>query len=543
MKNHIGRTLLVLILLIHSLTSLASSQSKYTPLIRQVRGWASEKILSKGDQFLQNKEEDKALVMYMLVCSRTNDRMTDEELTDCSLANLKVGDIFYARGNYINALENYQEGLKLSETSASKAHLSLIYKNIGNVYCMFKDYGKGFDYYKKAYQIRPKNDNELTFRILANLFGVCINRKDLKGAKKYRQLLFAAPRPYLPIDQFFLSFSTALMASQEARYAESNKILVNLADFCNRNKLPPTYICSAYAELYSNYQNLGDIDQAKHYISLCIDHAEREKMLHYISETLRDMAQIQRKTGNATLAQQYERQYLSLMDSIYNSQRFNVVKNQQFMYEVDKTDKEITRLHQEEEIHRQNARLYQLLFLVSILAIVLVSMLLFYVVRQKRDLEASYRKLYDINRSHVETGEKKAPRATNLLKEDQKQLLLDGIRRVMEETDEYCQPEFTVATLAKLIDSNERYVSMVVNDHFGKSFTEVLNDYRIKKACERLTTNNAKYAQLTIAAIGQSVGYKSQTTFVKQFRKCTGLTPSVYQKFVAEDRRNEETGA
>ena len=73
--------------------------------------------------------------------------------------------------------------------------------------------------------------------------------------------------------------------------------------------------------------------------------------------------------------------------------------------------------------------------------------------------------------------------------------------------------------------------------------TEVLNDYRIKKACERLTTNNAKYAQLTIAAIGQSVGYKSQTTFVKQFRKCTGLTPSVYQKFVAEDRRNKETGA
>lgn len=542
MKNHIGRTLLVLILLIHSLTSLASSHSKYTPLIRQVRGWPSEKILSKGDQFLQNKEEDKALVMYMLVCSRTNDRMTDEELTDCSLANLKVGDIFYGRGNYINALENYQEGLKLSETSASKTHLPLIYKNIGNVYCMFKDYGKGFDYYKKAYQIRPKNDNELTFKILANLFGVCINRKDLKGAKKYRQLLFAAPRPNLPIDQFFLSFSTALVASQEAHYAESNKILVNLADFCTRSKLPPTYICSAYAELYSNYQKLGDINQAKHYISLCINHAEREKMLHYIPETLRDMAQIQRKTGNVTLAQQYERQYLSLMDSIYNSQRFNVMKNQLFMYEVDKTEKEITRLHHEEEMHRQNARLYQLLFLVSVLAIVLVSMLLFYVVRQKRDLEASYRKLYDINRSLVETGEKKAPRATNLLKEDQKQQLLDGIRRVLEETDEYCQPEFTVATLAKLIDSNERYVSMVVNDHFGKSFTEVLNDYRIKKACERLTTSNAKYAQLTIAAIGQSVGYKSQTTFVKQFRKCTGLTPSVYQKFVAEDRRNKKAG-
>ena len=203
MKNHIGRTLLVLILLIHSLTSLASSQSKYTPLIRQVRGWPSEKILSKGDQFLQNKKEDKALVMYMLVCSRTNDRMTDEELTDCSLANLKVGDIFYARGNYINALENYQEGLKLSETSASKTHLPLIYKNIGNVYCMFKDYGKGFEYYKKAYQIRPKNDNELTFRILANLFGVCINRKDLEGARNTASSCLQPLAPTFPSTSSF----------------------------------------------------------------------------------------------------------------------------------------------------------------------------------------------------------------------------------------------------------------------------------------------------------------------------------------------------
>ena len=33
---------------------------------------------------------------------------TSKELTDCSLANMKAGDIFYDRGNYINALENYQ---------------------------------------------------------------------------------------------------------------------------------------------------------------------------------------------------------------------------------------------------------------------------------------------------------------------------------------------------------------------------------------------------------------------------------------------------
>ena len=493
-----------------------------------------------GDTLLQRHEDDKALVMYMLVCSRTNDNMTDKELTDCSLANMKAGDIFYDRGNYINALENYQTGLKLSESSKSKEHLASIYKNIGNAYCMFKDYDKGFEYYKKGYAIIPKGDKELTFKLLANLFGVCLNRKDLKEARKYRQLMQTSPHPETAETHFYITFSKALLNSEEARYAESNKILADLAQTSIRAKLPAIFICSIYSRIYTNYMEMGDMSNALHYIRLCMQTAEKNHMIHYVPETLRDMAEIQKRSGNTSIAQQYDAQYLNLMDSIYNSQRFNVVKNQQFIYEVDKANKEITRLHQEEELHRHNARLYQLLFLVSIIAVVLISVLLFYVLRQKRNLEVSYRKLYDMNRSNMaETEERKATRTSNM-KDDQKQQLLEDIQRVMEGTDEYCQQEFTVGSLAKLIGSNERYVSMVINDHYGKSFTELLNDCRIKKACERLT-DDTEYANLTITAIGQSVGYKSQTTFIKQFRKCTGLTPSVYQKFVAEDRLKEHT--
>lgn len=540
MNNHIGRTLLLIILTFYSLMSPASGVSKYSTLIREVRGWSSEKVLAMGDTLLQRHEDDKALVMYMLVCSRTNDNMTDKELTDCSLANMKAGDIFYGRGNYINALENYQTGLKLSESSKSKEHLASIYKNIGNAYCMFKDYDKGFEYYKKGYAIIPKGDKELTFKLLANLFGVCLNRKDLKEARKYRQLMQTSPHPETAETHFYITFSKALLNSEEARYAESNKILADLAQTSIRAKLPAIFICSIYSRIYTNYMEMGDMSNALHYIHLCMQTAEKNRMMHYVPETLRDMAEIQKRSGNTSIAQQYDAQYLNLMDSIYNSQRFNVVKNQQFIYEVDKANKEITRLHQEEELHRHNARLYQLLFLVSIIAVVLISVLLFYVLRQKRNLEVSYRKLYDMNRSNMaETEERKTTRTSNM-KDDQKQQLLEDIRRVMEETDEYCQQEFTVGSLAKLIGSNERYVSMVINDHYGKSFTELLNDCRIKKACERLT-DDTEYANLTITAIGQSVGYKSQTTFIKQFRKCTGLTPSVYQKFVAEDRIKEHT--
>lgn len=531
--------LLLFMLFLQVHVAFASGNSKYSTLIRDVRALPSGQILAKGDTLLQRKEEDKALVMYMLVCSRTTDRMTDSELTECSLANLKAGDVFYSRGNYINALECYQTSQKLSESSDSKKYLALIYKNIGKAYCVFKDYDKGFEYYKKGYQCRPKNDRELTFKLLVNLFGACIDRNDVGGAVKYRQLMYATPHADNGVNRFLLTFSTALVASRQKQYAKANAVLKTLVNYSLQAKLPAEYVCSAYEEMYTNYKALGDMNNAMFYTRMCLSTAERNHIMHFFPETLHSLGQIYKQEGQVSLSQQYEAQYLNLMDSIYNARRFNVVKNQQFMYEVDKANKEISRLQQKEEAHRQSVRLYQLLLLVSVFAVVLVSALLFFVLRQKRSLAASYRKLYDLNRSQIEPIDKKAtkkPTVANSLKEDQKKLLIDGILKVMEETDRYCQHDFTITSLAKLIGSNDRYVSWVINEHFNKTFTELLNDYRVKKACERLTTD-AKYAHLTIAAIGQSVGYKSQTTFINQFRKCTGLTPSVYQKFAAEDKQ------
>lgn len=539
MRTYIFR-LLALLMLFAPRGAEASSESRYSPLIRQVKGWPSERIVARGDSLLRRGEEDNALVMYMLVCARTGDRMTEEELADCALANLKAGDVYYARGSYVNALENYQAALKLSEASRGKRHLAQTYNNIGKVYCMFKDYGKGYEYYQKGYRICPATDRRLAFSLLSNLFGACLDRGDLDGARRYRRLMRAAPHADDAQTRFLLDFSTALLASREGRYDEANRTLLRLTRLAESDGLPTMFLCSAYNALYDNYQATGDVAQAARYVRLCMDTARQHQMLHYYPETLRELGKIYKQEGDAETAQRYETQYITLVDSIYNAQRFNVVKNQQFMYEVDKANKEISRLQQEEESHRQRASLYLLLLVVSVAAAAVVSALLAYVLRQKRRLEASWRKLYDNYREQTAPAPsrpaQRRPSAQGAIKEELRGELLAAIRRVMDETDAWCQPDFTIAQMARLIGSNDRYVSMVVNDHYGKSFTELLNDYRVRRACDRLT-GGAAYDHLTIAAIGQSVGYKSQTTFINQFRKITGLTPSVYKKFAAEDQR------
>lgn len=104
----------------------------------------------------------------------------------------------------------------------------------------------------------------------------------------------------------------------------------------------------------------------------------------------------------------------------------------------------------------------------------------------------------------------------------------------MENTEEYCNPEFSLQMLAQLLNSNTKYVSQAINDYLGQNFRGLVNEYRVKKARQRLT-ENPTYANFTIQAIAESVGYKSAANFIAVFKKITGLTPAHYQKMAKED--------
>lgn len=104
----------------------------------------------------------------------------------------------------------------------------------------------------------------------------------------------------------------------------------------------------------------------------------------------------------------------------------------------------------------------------------------------------------------------------------------------VEQTTEYCQTDFSLDKLAKLVGSNSKYVSQVINDSFKKNFNAFVNTYRIQTARERLIDVD-HYGNLTIKGIAESVGFKSPTTFINVFKKMVGLSPSVYQNMAKKD--------
>ncbi len=112
----------------------------------------------------------------------------------------------------------------------------------------------------------------------------------------------------------------------------------------------------------------------------------------------------------------------------------------------------------------------------------------------------------------------------------------------MESPSVYCDPDFSIDRLSAAIESNSRYVSEVINEEYGMNFRAFLNRYRVKEAMCRLE-DMENYGHLTIKAVAESVGYKSQATFISVFTKETGLKPSLYQQLARNRHADGESSA
>lgn len=96
----------------------------------------------------------------------------------------------------------------------------------------------------------------------------------------------------------------------------------------------------------------------------------------------------------------------------------------------------------------------------------------------------------------------------------------------------YKDPNFSSKDLAKLLKTNTRYLSAVVNSRFGMNFSCLLNEYRIKDALRLLADKKNK--DKNIEEISAIVGFANRQSFYAAFYRIVGETPHGYRKRVLE---------
>ncbi len=114
------------------------------------------------------------------------------------------------------------------------------------------------------------------------------------------------------------------------------------------------------------------------------------------------------------------------------------------------------------------------------------------------------------------------------LQPDQKKRLNLKLLKVMREQKIYSDPNLNLQKLAKMVDSNSKYLSKFINQEYNVNVSQFINEYRIKEAQNLL--KNPQNSIYTMEYLAELTGYNSKSSFYNAFKKITGMTPTEFKQ-------------
>lgn len=518
-----------------------------------------EMLIAAGDSAYECGSFDEAIRHYRLVLDSYTKGQKSANMGD---GFNRAGNACMNTGRYAEALEFYTAGIMVSQARRDSRLYRDLLSNVGIIFGIFKDYEQAIIYFEKAFALaRQQRDSYLMGVTIANLAIAQSKVGNLDELHNYMELQRQYPLDDAAVQQFFLAYVSSIEASLTDNPRKSIDYLTEALKVIDSHGLPATLKADVYNEMASAYMQLDDRDQAVACYRMTTV-LGRQGLLHeQRRDAFQGLERIYMLRGQEDSALSCQSAYIALTDTFFNQRKFNLVKNKLARFEEEMNDEQIARL---------DNRITQQRILIGAISMLLLAAACFAVVIfcYNRRLRAAYKMLVskhsELIRQQEETkllrddylrlnSKGKSTENTDsigdfagteqwkegsdrpadmpLLSKERREHLLKDISEVMDNVDVISDPEFSLHTLAKMVDSNTKYVSMVINDTYHKNFKTYLNEYRIREACLRFSQPE-KYGNLTISAIAADLGYSSANSFIIAFKKIIGMTPSVYVKLL-----------
>jgi len=90
----------------------------------------------------------------------------------------------------------------------------------------------------------------------------------------------------------------------------------------------------------------------------------------------------------------------------------------------------------------------------------------------------------------------------------------------------FLNPTLSLKDVSQALNVNQRNLSYTINQHFQKSFRELINAYRIEEVKANLNDENLK--KRSVFGIAMDCGFNSEASFYRIFKKHTGSSPKEF---------------
>lgn len=104
--------------------------------------------------------------------------------------------------------------------------------------------------------------------------------------------------------------------------------------------------------------------------------------------------------------------------------------------------------------------------------------------------------------------------------------LYEEILLLMETKQIFRNPDLRITDVSNLLKTNRTYVSGIINTEFNSTFCDMVNQYRIEYSKKLLLDRNL----YILHYISEESGFASVNSFMRAFKKFTGMTPGQFRK-------------
>jgi AraC-like DNA-binding protein len=502
----------------------------------------SDQYLTKVKKLKDKKYIGRAFYLKALVATEVEEKIKyldsavlfTEKLDDDQKFPMRAymykSSLLFNDKNYKGALD----ALILGERAATK-NQSLLFRrsikyNIGYLKKFLGEYEEAEKLFLecKTFEENRENKHIPTYiRILQQLSSVYLGLKKIDECTEINKLGIELSKEYNS-DMLYYSFvsNEGMNLSLKGNYASAiDSLQKAYSHLIKADKI--------FANFYlgKSHHKIGEEAIALAYFKK-IDTAFNESNDLYptLLPTYKYLIDDSKKRNDKELQLYYTNQLLkgdSISDTNYKYLSKNIFKK----YDTPRYNEERNQLI--EELQYKNANILQKnkwITIVSALFCVLMLIGFIYNYKLKKQYEKRYNDIISQSNASIEekiTVKNAKPQAISLgidpaIVEEVLQEL-----ETFEKGDGYLTNQISLKDVAKIVNTNSKYLSKIVNTYKHKNFTTYINDLRIDYLVSHVQTDT-KYQKYTIRAIAEEIGFSNPEGFSRAFQKKTGLKPSYF---------------
>ena len=484
---------------------------------------------------------DEALDIYQQV--QTLIENDPNEAETLLMSHLNRVDIFITTGGEIDLLLYHaQSALDIAAQKGFRhleAHTLIAIATVLTIY--LNRYSQAEENLRRAIPILTEYNNQrmlwIAYHNLASILFALDRLEDgLVYVQKSNEIAAAIGFPQIGMAAYYKRRGGVHLTQGD--YADSLTMLYQALALIQQ--MPDARVMAEVQTLIGEaYRRTGNFDTAYFYLDAARSTVQASRLLRLEADVQGNLAVIYAARcdmDNFLTAIETERK---LRQRLFNEQNARTLQEVQARYE-----REIDQLLIVQQAEKIRYTQRNIIFLFVVLSLVVLLFIITFVFYRKK-----VRNMHYIVKQHEAYLKYKheVQLQSDVLPAEQSasEKLALALQQLFETEKIYRRQGLSVDEVTLTLNTNSKYLTNAIKEHFQKGFVEYVNTFRVEDAIEMLKEQEkgGKYAYYSVEAIAEAVGFGNRATFYRAFKRILGITPREYMDIVSRQKKEAEEKA